>query len=153
MTHEEIEAALLTTSAVDIDAGEEGPIVLSKPSGRRLAEVVFAQVRSSNVDDLAKNTVFFKALEAAYCKSPDAKEPDTGARDETGEADALQKSRNWRLKKIETQGFGGLNEAFGDVFEFDAAGRDTCIEGQNGSGKSSLANAVLFAMTGKLHRD
>ena len=39
------------------------------------------------------------------------------------------------------------------MFEFDAAGRDTCIEGQNGSGKSSLANAVLFAMTGKLHRD
>ena len=56
-------------------------------------------------------------------------------------------------KKVEARGFGGLNSLSGDSFAFDVAGRDICIEGQNGSGKTSLANAVLFAMTGKIHRD
>lgn len=76
--------------------------------------------------------------------------PDSGAWEKAEEEPDL---RTWRLKKIETRGFGGLNAVSGDVFEFDAAGRDFCIESQNGSGKSSLVNAVLFAMTGKIHRD
>ena len=100
MTHEEIEAALMTTGAVDIDAGEEGPIVLSMPNGRRLAEVVFAQLRSSNVDDLAKNTVFFGALEAEYCNSPDEKEPDVGTR-----------GRRARRMRFRNREIGGLRRS------------------------------------------
>ena len=153
MTHEEIEYALLTAGCVDIDGGVEDPIVLSVPNGRRLAEVVFGHLRSSSSDDLAKDTVFFSALEGAFCEGPGEEDTNERTSDETGETDTPPESRNWRLRKIETWGFGGLNAGFGDVFEFDAAGQDTCIEGQNGSGKSSLANAVLFAMTGKLHRD
>ena len=153
MTREEIEDALLTAGAVDIDVGDGGPIILSGPKGRQLAKVVFCHLRSSTVDDLANNAVFFNELEAAFCEGPDEIEPDIGTSEQTGEADALPESRNWRLKKIETKGFGGLNTEINDVFEFDAAGQDFCIEGQNGSGKSSLANAVLFALTGKLHRD
>ena len=126
---------------------------MGAPHGKRLAEVVFDRLRSSTVDDLSKNTGFFDALEAAFSEDPDKTEPDSRRREETGEAETIPESRTWRIKRIETQGFGGLNAVFNDVFEFDAASRDLCIEGQNGSGKSSLANAVLFAMTGKLHRD
>lgn len=61
--------------------------------------------------------------------------------------------RAWRLRKVEAIGFGGLNSRSADSFAFDVASRDICIEGQNGSGKTSLANAVLFALTGKIHRD
>ena len=88
-----------------------------------------------------------------FREGPDRADSDCEERKETGEATEKAKLRNWRVKKIETKGFGGLNAVFDDVFEFDAACQDFCIEGQNGSGKSSLTNAVLFAMTGKLHRD
>ena len=153
MTSEEIKKALLTTGTVEIDAGDGGPIVLGAPEGRRLAEIVFDRLRSSTVDDLAKNTEFFDALEAACREGPDEMGLDSGTREGTDGAGAKLDTRTWRLKKIETRGFGGLNTVFDDVFEFDAMGRDFCIEGQNGSGKSSLANAVLFGMTGKVHRD
>lgn len=153
VTREEIENALLTTGVVDIDAGNEAPIVLGAPRDRRLAEVVLDRLRSSPADDLARNTEFFDALEAAFVERRGDVEPESGTTGKAGETEAKPDPRSWRLKKVETRGFGGLNAASGDIFEFDAAGRDFCIEGQNGSGKSSLANAVLFAMTGKVHRD
>ena len=152
MTREEIENALLTTGIVDIDAGDAGRIVLSAPSSRRLVKVVLDRARSSTVEDLTKNEQFFDVLEAAFIGG-DGMEMGLEASDETGEPEAKSDSRTWRLKKVETTGFGGLNAVPGDVFEFDIAGQDFCIEGQNGSGKSSLANAVLFAITGKIHRD
>ena len=153
MTREEIEDALLTGSAVNIGSGDGSSIVLGAPRDRRLAEVVFGRLRSSTVDDLVSDTGFFDALEATFRESADTIGPDSTARFEADEARAEPDPPSWRLKKVETRGFGGLNAALGDVFEFDATGRDSCIEGQNGSGKSSLANAALFAMTGKVHRD
>ena len=153
MTPEEIEHALLTAGTLYIDARDGGPITLSGPKGRQLAKVVFDQLKSSSVSDLANNTVFFDALETAFREEPDEAEADAETSEQTGKANAPPESRNWRLKKIETKGFGGLNAEGDNLFEFDAAGEDYCIEGQNGSGKSSLANAVLFALTGKVHRD
>ena len=153
MTREEIEHALLTAGTVNIHVRDGGPINLGGPKGKQLAKVVFDHLRSSSVNDLANNTVFFDALETAFCEEPDEIEADIETSEQTGEANAVSESRNWRLKKIETKGFGGLNAKVDDVFEFDAAGQDYCVEGQNGSGKSSLANAVLFALTGKVHRD
>ena len=153
MTSEEIENALLTTGVVDIDAKDGGHILLTAPSGRRLTKVVFDHLRSSTVEDLTNNQRFFDLLEAAFHESGDSMVPDAEPRKETGERVVKSDPRTWRLKKVETRGFGGLNAVPGDVFEFDVAGRDFCIEGQNGSGKSALANAVLFTMTGKIHRD
>lgn len=59
----------------------------------------------------------------------------------------------WRLARIETSGFGGLNQAGGPPFvvPFDEA--NWCLEGQNGSGKTSLASAIIWAMTGYRCRD
>ena len=153
MTREEIENALLTTGVVDIDAEGEVPIVLSTPIGRRLAEIILDRLRSSTVDDLSRNTEFFDALEAVFREDHDDMGLDSGTREEASKEKEEPDLRTWRLNKVETRGFGGLNAVSGDVFKFDASGRDFCIEGQNGSGKSSLANAVLFAMTGNIHRD
>ena len=153
MTRDEIENALLKGDDVYSGVEGEGPIRLRTPHGRRLAEVVFNHLRSSTVDDLARNTDFFAVLEAAFREDDGDTASDSGARDETKKAEAVLDHKTWRLKRVKTKGFGGLNTATGDLFEFDMAGRDFCIEGQNGSGKSSLTNAILFAMTGKTHRD
>ncbi|MCY4419783.1 MAG: ATP-binding protein [Gammaproteobacteria bacterium] len=151
MTREEIEEALLTGSTIYIDSKVGDSIELNALHGRRLVEVVFDHLQSSTVDTLVKNTKFFDALEAAFRESPNEMEPQPVGMGDVEEA--KKDSRSWRLKKVETRGFGGLNAAPNDIFEFDVASRDSCIEGQNGCGKSSLANAVLFAMTGRIHRD
>ena len=152
ITRDEIENALLTTGVVEIDTGHGSSIELDR-SGKRLAKVVFDHLRSFTVDDLSKNTKFFDALEAAFRDVHKGVEQESGTNEKAGEAGKKPDRRTWRLKKVVTRGFGGLNALPNDTFEFDVAGQDFCIEGQNGSGKSSLANAILFAMTGKIHRD
>jgi len=59
----------------------------------------------------------------------------------------------WRLNQIEASGFGGLT-LFGDQsFIMCVDGKNWCLNGQNGSGKTSLASAILWAMTGKRIRE
>ncbi len=153
MTREEIERALLTSGVVDIDSEAGGHIDLTEPSAKRLAQVVFDNLRSSTVDNLKNSQRFFEALEAVFPDRDSDKVPSVEPDEETGESEIKPDRRTWRLNTVKTRGFGGLNAGPDDTFEFDAAGRNFCIEGQNGSGKSSLANAILFAMTGKIHRD
>ena len=153
MTREEIEYVLLTTGTVDTSLAEGDPIVLNGPRSRRLTRIVFDHLRSLSVSDLSNNQGFFETLEEAFREpDPDA-EATTPASYGTNNQVAAADKRSWRLKRVETRGFGGLNAGADDVFKFDARSQDFCIEGQNGSGKSSLANALLFAMTGKVHRD
>jgi hypothetical protein len=59
----------------------------------------------------------------------------------------------WRLTRVETSGFGGLNQVGGPPFVMPIDGANWCLEGQNGSGKTSLANAIIWAMTGYRCRD
>ena len=153
MTREEIEYALLTAGTVDVDPADGDPIVLDEPSSIRLAQIVFHHLRSSSVGDLSNNQGFFETLEEAFRESGGDIEATMRTNNGTSNQVADADKRSWRLKKVETRGFGGLNARADDVFMFDAGNQDFCIEGQNGSGKSSLANAVLFAMTGKVHRD
>ena len=153
MTREGVENELLTTGIVAIDSDDGRRIVLNGTRGVRLAQVVFDRLQSSSVSELSSNRYFFEALEDAFVQSDNDMNRTAEASDIAGEPAANSDRRAWRLKKVETRGFGGLNAVPGDNFEFDAAGRDLCIEDQNGSGKTSLANAVLFVMTGKIHRD
>ena len=153
MTRKEIEEALLKGRRIDIDSGASGSIELSASHGRELVKVVLRGLQSSTVDDLARDAGFFDALEVAFRKSADELDSESVDKDVPAEARGEAGLRSWRLQKVETRGFGGLNAGPGDIFEFDVMGRNSCVEGQNGSGKSSLANAVLFAMTGKIHRD
>lgn len=59
----------------------------------------------------------------------------------------------WRLQKIETEGFGGLNASNGPPFALELDRESLILQGPNGSGKSSLIGAVLWAMTGERPRD
>ena len=62
-------------------------------------------------------------------------------------------SGSWRLKSIETDGFGGLNSWGGGSFPFDFDGESLLLEGPNGSGKSSLVGAIVWALSGERPRD
>ena len=59
----------------------------------------------------------------------------------------------WRLARLETSGFGGLNLLNGPDFVLSLNGENWCLEGQNGSGKTSLASAIIWALTGCRCRD
>jgi len=59
----------------------------------------------------------------------------------------------WRLDRIEASGFGGLTLFGGPQFDLRIDGENWCLEGQNGSGKTSLTSAILWALTGKRIRE
>ncbi len=59
----------------------------------------------------------------------------------------------WRLIHVESAGFGGLNLVDGPNFVLPVNGQNWCLEGQNGSGKTSLASAIIWALTGCRCRD
>ncbi len=54
----------------------------------------------------------------------------------------------WYLHEIRTTNFGGLNTYGGPVFHLDLASQNWCLEGSNGSGKTLLASAIVWALTG-----
>ena len=59
----------------------------------------------------------------------------------------------WRLDKIEASGFGGLTLCGGPSFELQTNARNWCLNGQNGSGKTSIVSAILWALTGQRIRE
>ena len=71
------------------------------------------------------------------------------------EVEKAEKSRQgtWRLDRIEAAGFGGLTVFGGPTFDLRVNGENWCLEGQNGSGKTSLASVTLWALTGKRIRE
>lgn len=72
---------------------------------------------------------------------------------ETEQSGTAANAGPWRLARIETSGFGGLNQIGGPPFSVPFDGANWCLEGQNGSGKTSLASAIIWAMTGYRCRD
>lgn len=156
MTRDEIEGALLRGFGVTFGDASDDTVVLADEAARRVASVLFEHLRRDSADALRSDEAFFSALETAF-QLPDDNEPATETESASPEGADVQTPeetpKEWRLKLVETQGFGGLNTIPSDTFRFEAAGENFCIEGQNGSGKSSLANAILFALTGQIHRD
>lgn len=59
-----------------------------------------------------------------------------------------KRSGPWCLSKIESTGFGGLNCPDGPKFGLTVDSENWCIEGYNGSGKTSLASLIIWTMTG-----
>ncbi len=59
----------------------------------------------------------------------------------------------WRLDRIEASGFGGLTLYGGPQFELRVNEKNWCLNGQNGSGKTSIASAILWALTGQRIRE
>ena len=119
-----------------------GKITLGEGGARRL----FAYLLK-NPQNLVENAdeSLFAGLVEAWGKDDD---PATRM-----DATAPQTGHCWLLKEVRTFNFGGLNAFGGDEFNLPVDGASWCLEGQNGSGKTSLASALLWGLTGRRIRE
>lgn len=121
-----------------------GSLRLDTPGQRRLFAFLLSQDRAKVAradEDL------FAGLIAAW-NNNDVDPAADGASEITKSAADV-----WRLYRIESSGFGGLTLFGGPQFVMQVDGKNWCLNGQNGSGKTSLASAILWAMTGKRIRE
>jgi hypothetical protein len=121
-----------------------GAIHLQTPQARRLFHYLLSQP-ANKVSEGSED--IFPGLLSAWANDPcdPAKSKQTiPANIPTG---------TFRLHSIETEGFGGLNLFAGKPFFIETASESWCLEGQNGSGKTSLASAILWALTGQRIRE
>lgn len=143
----EATTALLTGKElkwVKYAAYKAGNITLSTPAQRRLIEYLLEQ--DSKKVAQGDETLFPGIINAW---NNDEHDPAT---DDSAEKSGGQ-NEYWRLERIEASGFGGLTQFDGKAFDLWISGKNWCLEGQNGSGKTSLASAVLWTLTGKRIRD
>lgn len=116
-----------------------GTIRLEKPEQRRLLEFLL----SADPDKVASgDESLFAGLVAAW---------ENNEYDPASVAAATPTSsdhKSWRLTRVEASGFGGLTVFGGKPFDLYIGGHNWCLEGQNGSGKTSLVSAILWALTG-----
>jgi AAA domain len=121
-----------------------GSIVLDKPEQRRLLEFLLG-ADSNHV--ASGDESLFADLVAAW------ENGDYDPAKATAEAVSKDSSQSWRLDRIEAFNFGGLTIFGGKPFDLYVGGNNWCLEGQNGSGKTSLVSAILWALTGKRIRE
>jgi hypothetical protein len=144
-TRFEIEQALLKGSPIIWGQGSKSEqIVLKTPAQRRLFEFVL----SSDIREIkGLPESFIVSLADAFAAQNDPASAAT--------ADTLLGTANgpWRLTRLETEGFGGINTWKGPKFEFEIDSDSLIIEGPNGSGKSSLVGALTWAFREKRIRD
>ena len=146
LTKFDIERKLLFGKAVEWHdiKGKKTQFVLSDAKARRLfAFLLKTKVRQPT----GLEQTFINDLSAAYTGTEDP------ASTTVPPASSLLTSGPWRLHSIETDGFGGLNIWNGPPFHFDFEEESLLIEGQNGSGKSSLIGSIIWALSGERPRD
>jgi len=138
----EIEQQLLAGQSlkwIDPHTGKTRSIQLSLPRQRRILKVL-----------LASPTRSVKALPASFIES--LKEAHAAGEDTLPVAEQTPAGggifRTWMLKRVEAYGFGGLTPNSVTPFRYEMDGLSTCVEGSNGSGKSSLVAAIAWALTG-----
>lgn len=145
LTKLEIQRGLLSGQRISWTnaAGKQESIDLKDAVQRRLLKYL---IQSPVREPKGLGSDFINGISAAYSADDDpANDIDERASgDSTGP---------WRLHKIETEGFGGLNIFNGPAFSYVFDGESLIVQGPNGSGKSSLVGAVLWAMTGERPRD
>jgi energy-coupling factor transporter ATP-binding protein EcfA2/SOS-response transcriptional repressor LexA len=125
-------------------SGKDQHLTLNDAKQRRLcAYLLSSDVRQPTGLALA----FVTGLSTVYEASDD---PASTVADSPAGASG---SGPWRLKSIETEGFGGLNSWGGGPFPFEFDGESLLLEGPNGSGKSSLVGAILWVLSGERPRD
>ncbi len=121
-----------------------GSIELASPGARRLLHFLLSCDQRKVAD--AKEELFNGLIAAWQNTSFD---PAAAAMATTTTSDAGR----WRLVRLESAGFGGLNLVDGPNFVLVLGGENWCLEGQNGSGKTSIASAIIWALTGCRSRD
>jgi len=121
-----------------------GKIVLASPEARRLLDCLTKQ--SPDVVLKGDESIFPDLIEAWENEGNDPK-------DEIQEIESAEGVDGFRLATIETEGFGGIN-LFGEhPFVLDVDRKSWCLEGQNGSGKTSLVSAIIWGLTGRRVRE
>ena len=123
---------------------KSGSVTLGQPGQRRLFAFLLAQ-ESAKVTQ-GHEDLFSGLIVAWKSEDSDPASEDIGKALSAG-CDV------WRLDRIEASGFGGLTLFGGAQFDLWINGENWCLEGQNGSGKTSLASAILWALTGKRIRE
>ena len=116
-----------------------GSITLERPGQRRLFNYLLGAdpgVVAEGADTLFSGMITAWKDEDSD-PTPDVSEFDPGASDGP-----------WCLHRIETTNFGGLNTYGGPIFALEIGGANWCLEGSNGSGKTLLASAIIWALTG-----
>jgi hypothetical protein len=121
-----------------------GSVHLASAGARRLFQFLLSCEQTKVAD--AHESLFDDLVAAWELKTFDPA-------DETQQSEAATNTGPWRLARVETSGFGGLNQLGGPPFSVPFNGVNWCLEGQNGSGKTSLASAIIWAMTGYRCRD
>ena len=121
-----------------------GEIQLETAAKRRLFNYLIAQ----DVDAVAaaNESLFEGITEAWQDEEYDPADSSISTKDKTN-------SGPWRLKQISASGFGGLNTPDGPEFTLDVNCENWCLEGYNGSGKTSLTSLILWTMTGYRNRE
>jgi hypothetical protein len=123
---------------------KSGSITLDRPEQRRLFEFLLA----AEPDKVANgDETLFAGLVAAW------ENQDHDPAKIKAEITNNISKQSWRLVRIDAFGFGGLTIFGGKPFDLYIGGTNWCLEGQNGSGKTSLVSAILWALTGKRIRE
>ena len=120
-----------------------GSVTLKTAGARRLFKFLTEQTSSKVAD---ANEQLFSGLIAAWAATDDPAEALAAVK-------AVAPGGIWRLMRLEARNFGGLTTFEGPSFDMCVGCENWCLEGQNGSGKTALCNAVLWAMTGKRVRE
>lgn len=121
-----------------------GSVTLHTPAARRVFQYLLKQ-NSTKVAEADEN--FFQGLIAAW------KDEQSDPASDAEQATSGDAGGSWRLERVEASCFGGLTTLNGPPFDVWISGENWCLEGQNGSGKTSFASAVLWALTGKRIRE
>ncbi|MCH7710515.1 MAG: AAA family ATPase [Proteobacteria bacterium] len=121
-----------------------GSVLLETPGARRLFAYLLLQPAEKVVN--CDEEIFPGLIDAweneDYDPSADKAEPAV-----------TTPTSAFHLDRIETEGFGGLNLFGGPPFVMVVDCESWCLEGQNGSGKTSLASAIVWALTSRRIRE
>jgi hypothetical protein len=123
---------------------KSGSVVLDTAAQRRLFSFLMAQDASKLAQG---HEDIFSGLIAAW-NEVEADPADVAIPTAKGKLGDV-----WRLNRLEASGFGGLTLCGESTFNLWINGANWRLEGQNGSGKTSLTSAILWALTGKRIRE